>query len=318
MKQISVYHVDAFTRRPFEGNPAGVVPDAGELTLTQMQKIANQLNLSETAFLLPPSDPEADFRVRYFTPQVEIPFCGHATIASAWLLANESGWADRADHITFETQVGLIPVYWEKEGKEAVKVTMTQIPPKVKEAPFIDKLALAGLIGIDAEQLDERYPIKLAHTGNWTLIVPVKTHQAVDAAKPKQQELAAFHKQHSINNTHLFTFDAKPGVDLYTRDFAPSIGIPEDPVTGSANGALAGYLALENLTGGKTDLIIGQGDALGRPGTLYVTVLKKGAGKEAAAEPGTDTDDAADTDVMIQVGGAAHVTIEGTLRLTES
>jgi trans-2,3-dihydro-3-hydroxyanthranilate isomerase len=300
MNQIRVYHVDAFTQNPFEGNPAGVVPDASTLTLTQMQKIANQLNLPETAFLLPSSDPKADFRVRYFTPQEEINFCGHATVASVWLLANEYGWAERADHITLETNIGLIPVHWDKNDNKISKVTMTQISPQVKEAPY-DKLEIANLIGIDPDQLDERFPIKLAYTGNWTLIVPVKTHQAIDAAKPKMDQLALFNKKYSISNTHLFTFNAKQGFDLYTRDFAPAIGIPEDPVTGAANGALTGYLVLENIVSKeKTHLTIGQGDAVGRPGTLYVTIV--------STEP----------DIVIQVGGFAHVTLEGNLRLPES
>ncbi|AFH61312.1 PhzF family phenazine biosynthesis protein [Paenibacillus caseinilyticus] len=300
MKQIRVYHVDAFTQNPFEGNPAGVVPDASDLTLTQMQKIANELNLPETAFLLPPTDPKADFRVRYFTPQEEINFCGHATVASVWLLANEYGWAQRADHITLETNIGLIPVHWDQGETKVSKVTMTQISPQVKEAPFHDRLEIANLIGVDVDQLDERFPIKLAYTGNWTLIVPVKTHQAIDLAQPKMDQLAMFNKKYSISNTHLFTFDAKQGFDLYTRDFAPAIGIPEDPVTGAANGALTGYLVLENIISKeKTHLTIGQGDALGRPGTLYVTIKTT------------------ETDMLIQVGGFAHVTLEGNLRLPE-
>jgi PhzF family phenazine biosynthesis protein len=300
MKQIKVYHIDAFTQNPFEGNPAGVVPDASNLTLTQMQKIANELNLPESAFLLPPTDPKADFRVRYFTPQEEINFCGHATIGSAWLLASEYGWAEKDDHIIFETNVGLIPVHWDKHENRINMVTMTQVSPKVKEIE-LDKLEIAQLVGIPPDQLDERFPIKLANTGNWHLLVPIKTHQAVDAAKPKWDQLALLNKKYNISTTHLFTFDAKPGFDLYTRDFAPAIGIPEDPVTGAANGALAGYLVLEGIVSKEEThrLTIGQGDAIGRPGTLYVTSIPT------------------ESDIVIKVGGFAHVTLEGTLRLSE-
>lgn len=300
MKQVRVYHVDAFTQNPFEGNPAGVVPDAGNLTLTQMQKIANQLNLPETAFLLPSTNPLADFRVRYFTPQEEINFCGHATVASVWLLANEYGWAQKEDHLTLETNVGLIPVFWEKSEGKVGKVTMTQIIPQVKDSP-IHGPEIADLIGVDEDQLDKRYPVKLAHTGNWTLIVPVKTREAIDKAKPKMDQLAAINRKYAISNTHLFTFDAKPGFDLYTRDFAPAVGIPEDPVTGAANGALSGYLVLENIIPkDKTGLIIGQGDVIGRPGTLYVTLSSEGAAP------------------IIQVGGFAHLTLEGHMRMQDS
>jgi trans-2,3-dihydro-3-hydroxyanthranilate isomerase len=114
----------------------------------------------------------------------------------------------------------------------------------------------------------------LAYTGNWHLIVPVKTNQAIDSASPKWDQLALLNKKHSICTTHLFTFDAKPGYNLYTRDFAPAIGIPEDPVTGSANGALAGYLVLEGiLSKNEThQLTISQGDGINRAGTLIVTI----------------------------------------------
>src|SRR5579875_2264708 len=97
MKQIAVYHVDAFTSDAFGGNPAGVIPDASQLTVEEMQKIANELNLPESAFLLPSNNPAADFRVRYFTPTEEINFCGHATVRSSWLLATELGWAEKTD-----------------------------------------------------------------------------------------------------------------------------------------------------------------------------------------------------------------------------
>ncbi|MBP1967183.1 PhzF family phenazine biosynthesis protein [Paenibacillus aceris] len=300
MKQIRIYHIDSFTQNPFEGNPAGVIPEASGLTVTQMQKIANELNLPESAFLLPPTDPKADFRVRYFTPLEEINFCGHATVGSAWLLANEYGWAEKADQIVFETKVGLIPVHWDKNENKISKVTMTQVSPKVKQVPF-DKSEIARLVGIVPDQLDDRYPIKLAYTGNWHLVVPVKTHQAIDTAIPKLDQLSLFNKKYNISTTHLFTFDAKPGFNLYTRDFAPAIGIPEDPVTGAANGALAGYLVLEGIVSNKEThrLTIGQGDAVGRPGTLFVTIIPT------------------ELDTIIKVGGFAHVTIEGMLRLPE-
>ncbi|CAN7762534.1 PhzF family phenazine biosynthesis protein [Paenibacillus sp. LjRoot153] len=298
MKQIRVYHIDAFTQYPFEGNPAGLVPDASDLTLTQMQQIANELNLPESAFLLPPTNPEADFRVRYFTPKEEINFCGHATVGAAWLLATEYGWAEKADQVVFETNVGLIPVHWDKSENKINMVTMTQISPKVKEIE-LDQSEIAHLLGIPPDQLDDQVPIKLANTGNWHLIVPVKTHQAIDAAKPNWDELALLNKKHNISTTHLFTFDAKPGFNLYTRDFAPAIGILEDPVTGAANGAMAGYLVLEGiLSKDETHrLTIGQGDAIGRPGTLFVNIIPRGS------------------DIVIKVGGFAHVTLEGILRL---
>ncbi|WJQ83377.1 PhzF family phenazine biosynthesis protein [Brevibacillus brevis] len=297
MNHVSVYHVDAFTREPFAGNPAGVISEAGTLTLHQMQKIANELNLPESAFLMPSDHPEADFRIRYFSPSVEIDFCGHATVGSAWLLATERGWLEKGSRIVFETNVGLIPVQLVMEDGQLQRVEMTQIKPSVKEID-LDSEEIARLVGITLADLDDRYPMKLASTGNRHLLVPVRTRQAIDTAQPLLASLAEMNRQHGITTTHLFTWDAPEGYDLYTRDFAPAIGIAEDPVTGAANGALAGYLALEELlpAGQVTELVIGQGHAIDRPGKLYVTVDRSGG------EP------------VIRVAGEAHLTIAGQMR----
>jgi len=157
------------------------------------------------------------------------------------------------------------------------------------------------MVGIRPEDLDDRYPLKLASTGGWHLLVPVRTREAIDRAVPQYTELGAFNQARNITTTHLFTTDGFAGYDLYTRDFAPAIGIPEDPVTGAANGALSGYLALEGFLqkGQVHRLVVGQGHAIGRDGTLYVTVETTGE------KP------------VIRVGGAAHVTIAGQLRLRE-
>ena len=298
MKAVKVYHVDAFTRKPFAGNPAGVIPDASTLTLPQMQQIANELNLPESAFLLPSSHPEADYRIRYFSPTVEINFCGHATVASTWVLATEFGWLEKGKRIVFETNVGLIPVELEAQDGQLQRVTMTQITPSVKEIA-LDPAAVARMVGIDTDDIDDRYPMKLASTGGLHLLVPVLTKEAINQAVPSLAELAAMNQEHGITTTHLFSWDAPDGYNLYTRDFAPAIGIAEDPVTGAANGALAGYLALENLlpAGAKHHLVVGQGHAINRPGTLYITI------------------DTSAQDPVIRVAGEAHITIAGELRL---
>ncbi|GAA4704850.1 PhzF family phenazine biosynthesis protein [Brevibacillus fulvus] len=298
MRQITVYHVDAFTDQPFGGNPAGVVPDAGDLTEQEMQRIANELHLPESAFLLPSDRPDADFRVRYFTPQQEIDFCGHATLGSAWLLASERNWAKRTERVVFSTNVGLVPIDWAKGETRLSQVTMTQIGPKVAELA-VARQELARMLGLSVDDLDDRYPIRLASTGVWHLMVPVKSRQAIDHARPQLQELSLHNKQHGIGTTHLFTFERGTDYDLYTRDFAPAVGIPEDPVTGAANGALAGYLVLEGLLEQtkRHQLRIAQGDAIHRPGRLNITIT-----------PGEEGP-------IIQVGGSAHVTISGQLRL---
>jgi len=298
MKEIRVYHVDAFTSVKFGGNTAGVILDAEKLSESEMQKIAKELNLPESVFLLPSTDEAADYKVRYFTPAEEINFCGHATVGLTWLLATEMGLSDEKDGIVLETNVGHIPVIWHKENGNIKTVEMTQVAPKT-EGFEIQLDTLSSLIGVKEESIDQNLPIKLANTGNWHLLVPMKSKEDIDAANPDWSSLAKHNKEHQISTTHLYTFHTDDEYDLYTRDFAPGIGINEDPVTGAANGALAGFLFLEGMISKNetTNLKIAQGNAIGRPGTLYITVI-----------PENDT-------AKIKVAGEATITIRGILTL---
>lgn len=179
MKEIDIYLIDAFTDQSFGGNAAGVVPNGEGLTEQDMQKIARELNQAKTAFLLPSTNPEADYRVRYFTPAVESNFCGHATVASAWLLGNRYGLAQNTERIVFETNIGLVPIVWEKENGTLTCVTMTQAAPQVKPVDYPNK-ELARLLGIEPDDIDDRYPVRLGSTANWHLLVPIKTQAAID------------------------------------------------------------------------------------------------------------------------------------------
>ncbi len=295
-KKIEFFYVDAFTTETFGGNPAGVIPNAENLTDEDMQKIANELNLSETAFLLPTSNADANYKIRYFTPTKEVDFCGHATLGTAWLMATKYNWMDKDDKIVFESNIGLIPVKWLMENNQLTRVSMTQVRPQVKSID-ISPAVVADLVGIHETDLDDRYPIKIANTGVPHLMVPVKTRQAIDQAEPNLNELKKMNNDFNISTTHLFTFDTNGQFDIYTRDFCPNIGIDEDPVTGAANGALGGYLYLENILAQQErhQLMIGQGHTINRPGILYVTI----------------TPDA--ENAVIEVAGAAVVSIEGKI-----
>lgn len=296
MKKVQVYHVDAFTDKPFGGNVAGVVPNAEGLLEDEMQKIAKELNLSETAFVFPTENEGADVRIRYFTPSDEIDFCGHATIGLSWILATEYNWMQKAAAIRLETNIGVVPVKWTVEEGEIKSVTMTQVAPKVKPVE-IETSHLSQLIGIEPDQFDDRYPIRLAFTGNWHLLIPIKSKEAINQAKPNMTELTKLNKELKASTTHLFTFESVEGAELYTRDFAPAVGIPEDPVTGSANGALAGYLVLEGIIDDQKNhqFRIAQGHTVGRPGFLEISINQHAEGP------------------VISVGGAAVPTISGTL-----
>lgn len=233
MREIRVYHVDAFTTQKFGGNTAGVVLDAEKLTESEMQSIAKELNLPESVFLLPSHKDDVDYKVKFFTPSEEINFCGHATVGLTWLLATEFGLAENKDRIMLETNIGNIPVTWRKQDGALVDVEMTQVAPQTQEIA-IDLKFLSQLIGVKAESIDLEFPIKLANTGNWHLLVPIKEQKAIDEAIPDLAALAKHNKEHTISTTHLYTFNTEKDVDIYTRDFAPGIGILEDPVTGAA------------------------------------------------------------------------------------
>ncbi|WP_088105222.1 PhzF family phenazine biosynthesis protein [Halalkalibacter urbisdiaboli] len=300
MRNIKVYHVDAFSKEAFGGNPAGVVPDATMLTEGEMKQIARELNLSETAFLLPTKNDQADYRIRFFTPTTEIDFCGHATLATAWLLATENQQNQHSSNaaLTFETNIGNVPLEFIIENNKLHSVKMTQVEPKTKSVDLRLE-QVASLVGLAVEEINTSYPVRIAYTGNWHLVVPVKTRKAIDSAIPNLLELAKHNKREGIVTTHLFTFDSQEDDCLvYTRDFAPAVGVEEDPVTGSANGALAGYFMLENvLEMENRQFKIAQGHACGRPGYCNVTIEIENA------QP------------VIKVGGSAVVTISGTLSL---
>ncbi|MBS4175239.1 PhzF family phenazine biosynthesis protein [Bacillus sp. FJAT-49736] len=298
MREIRVYHVDAFTEEKFGGNTAGVVLDAEKLTEKEMQNIAKELNLPESVFLLPSNKDDVDYKVKFFTPTEEINFCGHATVGVTWLLATEFGLAEKKDGIVLETNIGKVPVVWHKDNGKVIHVEMTQVTPKTHDLTM-DLEELSQLIGVDIESIDLHYPIKLANTGNWHLLIPMKNQEDIDKATPDLVKLGKHNKDNNISTTHLFTFNTTNDYDLYTRDFAPGVGIPEDPVTGAANGALAGFLYLEGILpqSETTHLKIAQGNAIGRPGTLYVTVIPD------KKEP------------IIKVAGAATITIRGILSL---
>lgn len=298
MRDIRVYHVDAFTTEKFGGNAAGVVLDGDLLTEDEMQNIAKEFNLPESVFLLPAHDKEADYRVKYFTPTEEVNFCGHATVGLTWLLATELGLAKENTGVVLETKIGNVPVVWHEENDKVVDVEMTQVTPKTRDF-VIDLEELSDMLGVSSDRIDPSYPIKLANTGNWHLLVPMKHQQDIDQATPNLAALGKMNKEQNITTTHLYTFHTTKEVDLYTRDFAPGIGIPEDPVTGAANGALAGYLYLEGIISQQetTLLHIAQGNAIGRPGILRITVIPN------------------ESKPVIKVAGAAVITIRGVLTL---
>lgn len=282
---IRILQVDAFTSRAFEGNPAGVVLDAGGLTEEQMQRIAREMNCSETAFVLPSE--RADLRFRYFTPAVEVDLCGHATIAALHALRASGRLRGQR---TVETNAGLLQMEAQDDGT----CWMEQARPKFRAFEG-DLRDLVGLLAISVEDLDPGVPVGMAYTGLWDLLVPLRDRAALRRAAPNFAALAEHNRRLGVVSTHLFTRDTEDsGSTLHCRDFSPAAGVPEDPHTGTASGALGAYLVhLGALAPGRH--VFEQGWTVSRPGQILV--------------------DVAEDALRVRVGGRAVTVLEGEMRL---
>lgn len=277
MKTYRVKIVDAFTKSPYAGNPAGVVLDANGLTDAQMQLISRELNLSETAFILPADLPNADLQIRWFTPAREVKLCGHATIASFHALAEESmkGMNTNGQHyFRVQTKSGILAVRVEKNFYETTVEFELPIPKfKVKK-----KLpaTLLRTLGLKSMNVKKDLPIVSAVY----LYIPVNSLKIIEKLKPEFQLLVEELKKMKADAVCIFSIDTKEKSSaVHSRFFAPNYGINEDPVTGSANGPLgcyiykyvlpAGYpVEFRELSDGRIEFIGEQGDEIGRTGRV--------------------------------------------------
>ena len=266
MDTIRVLQVDAFTDEPLAGNPAGVVPDADGLSDDQMQAIADEMAVSETAFLRDSAD--ADYRIRYFTPAQEVDLCGHATVGSFAHLREEGL---EPGTTTLETNVGVLEIDVDEDGT----VWMTQDRPQVREVDLgYDRVADA--LGVDQAALEgasDDIPLAVSSTGLPFLIVPITYLSDLGSADPDMTAVEDLADEVDATGVYLFTFDAL-GRDstLHGRMFAPGAGVPEDPVTGTASGAAAAYLQHFGAFDGDLpeELRLEQGHYVDRPGLVRV------------------------------------------------
>ncbi len=269
MKNYPFYYVDAFTETPFHGNPCAVFPEAEGLDDETMQLIAKETNLNETAFVWDRSkddNEEADFIVRYFTPTFEVPFAGHPTIATAFLLAalgkivpgGMSGCT-----VKFRFNVGVLPVEVRFVGGKVVEVGMEQRAPEYGSE--FESAAIAPLLGLSEGRMLPNAPLQVVSTGVPFLMVPVKAKDDVVSAEMDRPALRTFLEKAGVGALFLFApegFTDKG--DTYARLLNPT-GTSEDPFTGSASGCMGAYLYARRLID-KKDLNLEQGHHLGRPG----------------------------------------------------
>jgi trans-2,3-dihydro-3-hydroxyanthranilate isomerase len=267
--------VDVFTDRAYAGNPLAVVHRARTLTARQMQAIAAEFGLSETAFTLPPTTSAATYRLRIFTPARELPFAGHPSIGAAWALA----FADmiRRGDVVQECGAGLLPVHVDASGARVVSGR-----PEV--GPDLPGAALAATVGLGVDDLDPDLPAGVAAAGVPFAFLPVRT-DAVARAVPDLSAVAAA----TGDQTGLAVVAVdRERTTAHVRVFCPQVGVSEDPATGSAAVALGVFLGGRGvLSDGRSVLTIAQGAEMGRPSALEVRVrIAGGVAAEVAVQGG--------------------------------
>lgn len=258
------YIVDAFTDRPFGGNPAGVVLlDGGSFPAERlMMQIAAELRYSETAFVLPLSP--AEYELRYFTPKAEVELCGHATIATFSLL-RQLGLAEGLCQC--RTSAGTLRV----EVREQVMMQMAA--PRIV-ATIADPAALYNSVGL--EGYTPVLPVQVAYAGLADIMLPVPDVEALQAMRPDMDAVAALTARHNAVSFHAFAL-ADDGYTAHVRDFAPLYGVPEESATGTANAALTHYLAVNGVVPTQGDFAFLQGEAMGRPSVVATRVDAAGS-----------------------------------------
>ena len=274
--------LDVFTRDRFGGNPLAVVFDADRLDDTQMQRIAREFNLSETVFLMQPGNPSHSAAVRIFTPLNELPFAGHPTVGTAVLLAERRAGAISDEHdaiVTLEQKIGVVRVGVRLKPNEAGFAEF-DAPKRPKDAgalPPVEKLA-AGLGLIPSEVGFENHRPRCFAAGPAFAMVPVATRQAISKARVAQPHWAAAFEEQGIVGAYLYTRQCVHTTSsFHARMFAPSMGVDEDPATGSAAICLAGAVHhFDDFPDGTHKKRIEQGYDMGRPSLLLISSVVRG------------------------------------------
>lgn len=279
------YIVDCFAQEKYQGNQLAVFLPEGELSTEEMQKIALEIGFSEISFIVSGKQANGGYRVRIFTPDEEIPFAGHPTLGTAFVIWKliENG---ESDCVLLNLDVGQIPV-----SIEGDVLTMTQNQPEFGEV--IDKKVLAEVLSVEPESIRDDYPVQWVSTGLAAHIVPMVDADAVKRCRINHSCFQAFLAEH--DPCSLLVFSVESTSELKVRVFVHDTGFKEDPATGSANGDLAGYLLKHKMLGGKKlSYTVYQGAEARRPSMLRISAEEK------------------DGVFSICVGGSVYLVAEGS------
>lgn len=258
MSDRQVRVVDVFTEKPLTGNQLAVVLDGRDLSARTMQRIAHEMNLPETTFVFPPDNPAHAAKVRIFTPQLELPFAGHPTIGTAWVLLEEG--LVKGLEFTLEERVGPVPV---RGVPEHSRVIFWMTHPRMSFGQVFAHRQVADTIGVEEDAIVHDVPAQIASTGNPFVFVALRDNAAVDSAAP---DPARVRKLVGDRAHGVFLFAAGGANRLYSRMFAEDV--LEDPVTGSASGPLGAFAVRYGLVerAAKVSIVSEQGTKMGRQG----------------------------------------------------
>jgi len=266
MRKPYFYIVDVFAEEKYAGNQLAVVLDAQNLTTAEMQKIAREMNYSETTFIV--GKEKGAFNVRIFTPERELPFAGHPTLGTAFIIREEI-LKEPVAEVILNLKVGPIPVNFNHPGDVGIAF-MRQNTPNFGQK--FSSETVAPFLGLKIEDIDERFPIEEVSTGLSFIIVPLKTLEGVKKCRLNKELFFSFIEKTEAKDVLVFAPETySPDNHLNVRVFTEYEGIPEDPATGSANGCLAAYLVKHRYFGEeKIDLRVEQGYEIKRPSRLYL------------------------------------------------
>ncbi|MND25598.1 putative isomerase YddE [compost metagenome] len=289
MSVVAFKQVDVFTSQAFKGNPVAVIMDASTLTSEQMQAIANWTNLSETTFVLPATDSQADYQVRIFTPQNELPFAGHPTIGTAHALLEAGLITAKEGKLVQQCGAGLVALTVSELNHISFELPQPKITP-------LDTTQTQKLAEILKCQIDTQWNAALVDVGARWVVLQAVNAEAVLAAQPDFAALKQHDLEMKVGGATVYGFyennDEQKHIEV--RSFAPSIGINEDPVCGSGNGSVASFIRYHGILPAQNDQVLSsQGRVLGRDGQLQLNLYQD----------------------KILVGGTAVTCIDGTINL---
>jgi trans-2,3-dihydro-3-hydroxyanthranilate isomerase len=275
MPGLPFFIVDVFAENKHAGNQLGVFPSSGGLSDEQMQRLAKEMNYSETTFILSREQRDGGYDVRIFTPDREVPFAGHPTLGTAFVIQQDI-LGRPIEEVILNLPVGQIPVTFSYEKNGLTTLMMRQKKPVF--GPIIETAAIGEILGLVSADVDERFPVQQVSTGLPFLIVPLKTLESLRRVRINADRLMDLVENLDAKAILAFCQQTyREQDDLCVRVFAHYYGVPEDPATGSANGCLAGYLVRHRYFGDNwIDIRVEQGYEIGRPSLLLLKAQEEG------------------------------------------